>query len=464
MKTNRYTGIIAIPILIVVLCLPAWNARKIYQFERTHVREQIENAIGRAAAFVQNQNAKVVDAYTLLLTDKDYQQKMAFAAGFMRNMGPVQVAFDTVIEPPRPEKHTVTITVPDHDTFRQITINQSNQLKVNPSPSRYLGIACFDSMLQAELGRNNVAVGYTILNARMGDTTTADTVVSAPFILRYSRPDVYCVHYTLPAALVLRHMLPSLMSTACIYALLLGGAWFLYRSYRLQVQLSQFRESLFGNITHELKTPLSSLQLIMDNAGKNAQDGDTVGMPVKHLGFANQELDRMKLLVDRILSFTRMNKEQFALDKQPVQLAHVIADAIGIMELKTMQAGGSIAFDPETDAMVLGDPLLLTNALVAIIDNAIKYTSRRPQVAISLHSSQGQATITIRDNGIGIPRKYRSKVFAPLFRVPEGNVYNTAGHGLGLSFARQIVMLHGGTITLDSNDEGTTFFIKLNMG
>jgi two-component system, OmpR family, phosphate regulon sensor histidine kinase PhoR len=98
-----------------------------------------------------------------------------------------------------------------------------------------------------------------------------------------------------------------------------------------------------------------------------------------------------------------------------------------------------------------------------VIDNAQKYTSRPPEIDISLSREGQYAVIAIRDNGIGIPQHVGKKIFEPFFRVPTGNVYNTSGHGLGLSFVKQVMALHDGNISFVSSENGTIFYLKFKV-
>src|SRR5690606_32625211 len=109
-----------------------------------------------------------------------------------------------------------------------------------------------------------------------------------------------------------------------------------------------------------------------------------------------------------------------------------------------------------------GDRTLLINAITTLIDNAIKYNHRQPVIHIQLSMEGQEVIIEVADNGIGIAPAFYKKIFAPFFRIPTGNVHDIKGHGLGLSFAAQVIKLHGGVIMVASQqDEGSVFTIKL---
>jgi len=457
MKTGRYILYIFIPVLSGLLCLLGWNCRKMYYFEKKQVQEQIESAISVAAGKVQWYNGSLSSSYALMLTDPDYSSKVAFAAGFNHNKGKISIDFFAN------DGDTPRIYSPGFDTMPQLNKSFLRDQNIKYKPELVWTIKQFDSFFSIELTKNKTLIPYRVAKSKRADSTTKDTIVSSVFIIDFFFPHIYCVHYTIPAMLVIRNITPYLGATLLVCTLLILVTVSYYRIYRLQAQQTQFKESLFGNITHELKTPLTSLQLIIDNAKGNISGSPEVQVSAKHIHFADNELTRMKLIVDRILSFSKMSREQFAFNQEQVNLDEVITESIKVMELNIMQAGGKIIFTAGKKVDLLGDHMLLVNAISAIIDNAIKYSDQKPEINIKLINGQGHATISIEDNGTGIPQKYNKKIFEPFFRIPTGNVYNTSGHGLGLSFVEQVVKLHGGMVSFSSSEKGTAFYLKFKI-
>jgi len=466
-KRRYYIIYISVPILAGLLYLLSWNTLRLYRFEKKQVSEKVEACIKDATDTIQNYNGSILNNYASMLTDNHYEEKVAFAAGFTHNMSKISVFFGDDDSPQHKEPVKIDVKKEIKEVVKKDTVPTYNKafFKANNmayKPERNLNIPAFDSLFKKGLKKNNVVLPYKIAFAKRGYKPQNDTIVSSPFLLEFTHPVIYCVHYNVPMRVVLISMLPYLLSTGIIFLLLTGSVLFLYNTYKLQMQQSQFRENLLGNITHELKTPLSSLQLIIDSVSRSATGNEEVIMPSKYIAFAGTELDRMKLLVDRILSFSKMNREQLVLDKQQADLSKVINDAIKIMEIKTLDASGKVNFNDTDSVVVLGDPLLLTNAVSALIDNALKYTKEDPNINIHLSREGKYAVISVQDNGIGISRKYRKKVFDPFFRVQAGNVYNSAGHGLGLSFVKQVAELHDGSISFTS-DNGTIFYLRINI-
>ena len=451
MNRSRYIIYVAVPVLALLFCLLGWNCANVWKFESKQLQEKVESCIAEAADTILNYNGSLVNNFAAMLTDKEFKSKLAFAAGFTQNRSKISMTFFDEDKVPMPDSTPVI--------SKKFLIE--NHIVSNPSSA--MDIRHYDSVFKHQMIKNHVLVPYGLLLYKKGDAVLKDSIVSSRFIIDFSVPHVYCVHYLIPAVLVWKNIIPYVLSTLLLCALLLAGTVFYYRNYHTQVQLSQFRESLFSSVTHELKTPLSSMQLIIESAVKNMSTDQEVSVPSKHIQFAVTELHRMKLLVERILSFNKMNPEQFLLDKQKVDLGQIIADAIAIEDINIVAANATVTVEGQNNMIILGDPMLLTNAVAALIDNAIKYAQQAPMVKIALQKDAQFVTIAVVDNGIGIPKQYTRKVFQPFFRIPAGNLYNASGHGLGLSLVKQVAVLHGGDISVKSTEQGTTFYLKLNI-
>jgi two-component system phosphate regulon sensor histidine kinase PhoR len=133
------------------------------------------------------------------------------------------------------------------------------------------------------------------------------------------------------------------------------------------------------------------------------------------------------------------------------------------MSVQMEQVNGTIVCDLQSGNFELqADRTHLMNALYNLMDNAIKYADKLPEIKISTHDETGNTVIIIQDNGPGIPKAFHEKIFEKYFRIPTGNIHNVKGFGLGLAYVKQIVELHNGTISMESEKEkGTKFTIKL---
>ncbi len=458
MNKGRSILYIAIPVCIGLFCLLGWNAVRLYQFEQKHVQDAVDMCVKNAADTIQNYNGSQESTYAAMLSDQDYDRKVAFAAGFTHNMGKIMIPLEDVPPPVDTSPAKKTDAQPKVVTLNAQYFRQHN---IKYSAARMMTVHHFDSVFKKLLTRNSTIVPYTIVKIVHYDTAGKDSIMSQPFILEFAKPVIYAVHYHIPSTLVIKNMLPYLSSAMLICLLIPIATIYLYRSYRLQAQMAGFRESLLGNITHELKTPLSSLQIIIESAAAGTQHQKEVTIPSQHIAFAASELKRMKLLVERILSFSKLNQQQLVLSQQQVAVSSVVNDTLVMMEMKIGQSGTEVQVHQYNDFNILCDPLLLTNAIAALIDNAIKYTANKPAIELTIQQQGTYCEIAVKDNGTGIPPEYRKKIFDAFFRIPTGNVQDTTGHGLGLSFVQQVAELHGGSISFTSNTTGTTFTLKI---
>lgn len=404
-----------------------------------------EQIIKTTAEDVQAANT-TLNNYAGLMNDPEREEKLAFAIGMTSNMGKMRMSFneDTT------EKKAIEKKVP--------VINKSYIKKeaIKYLPHSVKRIAYFDTLFNKKLQQNKLKIEYKLHAVLTDDKRTSRyEYVSAPFIINFYNPDVYRVDYNILLQSILPGVLPYISITLALLLMVVGAFIFYYRSYVLQWQTAQFKESLFSNITHELKTPLSSLQLVLDISQK---EGAAI-LSKQHVDFAQSEINRMQLIIDKILSFGKMSAEQFALNKERVNMDAVITNAIQITDIALQQAGGSIHYTPVNNATVTGDKTLLTNTIATLIDNAIKYNNTAPHITINLSAGNRKIVISIQDNGIGIAPAYHKKIFEPFFRIPTGNVHNVKGHGLGLSFTAQVLQLHGGHIGVAAAQDGGSIFI-----
>lgn len=447
-KKITLTFVISLSILFSML---SWGGVQFYHFEKQRLVQKTELIIKKSADSIQILNTTLGNIRHMM-DDSERDSKIAFAVGMAGNMGKVRMYF-------KPGDRLITKA----DTTKAPMINKAylSHGKISYKPSAVKTIHHFDTVFTYLLNKEKIVIRYKLCHVVDMDTVKlTHDYSSAPFVINFYDPTIYRVDYSIPAKSVIPGILPYLSISIILLLMVTGAFMFYYRSYKMQAQMAQFKESLFSNITHELKTPLSSLQLILDIA----QSGETSILSKKHKDFATSEINRMKLIIDKILSFGKMSKEQFALNKERINLDSVITDAIHIMEISLHQAGGAIHYEAGNKIIITGDRTLLTNTFATIIDNAIKYNKDIPKINIELKAVDNNTVISISDNGTGIAPHYQKKIFDPFFRVPTGHRHDVKGHGLGLSFALQVTELHRGSIHVVSQpDCGSTFMIRIPL-
>jgi signal transduction histidine kinase len=451
---KRKTAIVSAFVLLFLLLsgLLLWSCLQAWEFEQRRLTGEVEALVKETAGDIQNHNGSLVNNYALMLTDKEFGEKIAFAAGATLNRSKLRVHFD---EGTREEEKTAEKKVPNIN----VDFIQSHNLKFRPELVQT--VHHFDSIFRSQLRSKHWQLEYSILQE---DTDTAKGLSfkrsTAPFVISFTEPVLYSVNYDLPAVLLIKRTSPFVLTSLLVLALAAAGFWFYYRSFRMQTEIAAFREMLFSNITHELKTPVSSLQLILEGSAK--VPGGSL-LTEEHRSFAAAELNRMKLLIDKVLAFSRMNRQQIDLNKELFRADEVIRRAAEAMKVFASSTGTAISVDSHCKAIVSVDGVLFVNALTALIDNAIRYNNGgQKRVCISLSCKERFAELRVADNGPGIPLVYRQKIFESFFRISKASRHEHHGSGLGLSFVAEVIKLHGGSIVVeDAEDAGACFVITI---
>lgn len=234
-----------------------------------------------------------------------------------------------------------------------------------------------------------------------------------------------------------------------------------------QKKLTEMKNDFINNMTHELKTPVSTISL----AAQMLKDSDITKSPdvFKHIsGVINDETKRLGFLVEKVLQMSLFERQKAALKLKEIDANDLVANVANTFVLKVEKYGGTMDIDLQaTESDIYVDEMHITNVLFNLMDNAVKY--RRPEVPLTLMArtwnENGKLLISVEDNGIGIKKEYLKKVFDRFFRVPTGNVHDVKGFGLGLAYVRKIIEDHKGTIRAESGagNIGTKFIITLPL-
>ena len=235
----------------------------------------------------------------------------------------------------------------------------------------------------------------------------------------------------------------------------------LYRSLRHQQRLARLKTELVSNITHELKTPIATVGVAIE-ALKNFNAIQDPERTKEYLDISQKELQRLGLLVDKVLNLSMFEKKDVEIETQLFNFADLVQEVTASMRLQLEKYHARLTVDTTGDLSWSGDRTHFQSVVFNLIDNALKYSKSNPAIHIELAGTDEQVQLKVTDNGIGISEAYQKKVFEKFFRVPAGDTHNAKGHGLGLSYIAQVVQRHGGTIELDSHPGlGSTFTIRL---
>jgi two-component system phosphate regulon sensor histidine kinase PhoR len=234
------------------------------------------------------------------------------------------------------------------------------------------------------------------------------------------------------------------------------------RTIHRQKRLSEIRTDLVNNLTHELKTPISTIGLACE-ALSDPSLPKTEGQVRTYVGMIREENKRLGSLVENVLQSAVLLQGRMVLKPVDLDMHKLVLEVVRGSHIRVAKRDGRIDTDLRADIHVIkGDRIHLTNLLYNLVDNAVKYTEQEPRITISTSSNNEGITISVADNGVGIPAGEQRKIFERLYRIPTGNVHNAKGFGLGLSYVRTVVERHGGRIRLDSTPgKGSIFHIFL---
>jgi len=244
---------------------------------------------------------------------------------------------------------------------------------------------------------------------------------------------------------------------------LLAIAFFAYAMWVIlrQKQLTELQKDFINNMTHEFKTPISSIKIASEyiHGEKSIQSNDRL---VKYANIIREQNERLNNQVEKVLNIARLEKDQFQLKKTNIDLVEKLQSIINNEKLRVSQDNGTIKLETNLiEAKVKADELHLNNILSTMVDNGIKYNNKVPVITIGLEErDENSFLLSIQDNGIGIKKEMQKKIFEKFYRIPTGNLHNVKGFGLGLFYVKNIVEGHGWNISVDSEkNQGTRFKI-----
>jgi two-component system phosphate regulon sensor histidine kinase PhoR len=186
----------------------------------------------------------------------------------------------------------------------------------------------------------------------------------------------------------------------------------------------------------------------------------------EYLAISQLELNRLSLLVDKVLRMSLFEQGEPELKTEPLDLRLLVEEVLSAMKLQFEKYRAEVGFSVSgTDFSLRGDRLHLVSVLYNLLENALKYSPLPPKITVSLAHSEHQLTLQVKDQGRGIPSEYQSRIFEKFFRVPTGDVHDVKGHGLGLNYVAGVVQLHQGSIEVESKEgRGTAFTVRLPGG
>ena len=229
-----------------------------------------------------------------------------------------------------------------------------------------------------------------------------------------------------------------------------------------QRQISQIKTDFINNMTHEFKTPIATINLALDSI-KNPKTIKDKSLVKKYLEMIKDENKRMYDQVENVLRISQLERKELNIIKTTLDLNELIKIAVSHVQLLLENKNGSINLNLNAvNSEIHGNETHLVNVMVNIIDNAIKYCDKVPEIQVSTENVADKIVLKIIDNGIGMSKKVQKKIFEKFYREQTGDLHNVKGHGLGLAYVKKIIDYHNGKIILESAlNKGTVFSIEL---
>lgn len=258
---------------------------------------------------------------------------------------------------------------------------------------------------------------------------------------------------------------PQLIFSLALTILTTAAFLMMYRSMRSQQRLMELKNDFISNITHELKTPVTTVSVALE-ALRNFKGLENPQTTREYLDIAQSELNRLTLLTDKVLKTAVFDHRGINFEREQVDLHKTVDQILHSMKLIFEKQKAHVTFEKIGNSFnIRGGSIHITNVIYNLLDNALKYSGGEPQISIRLEENENQVILKVADKGIGIPAEYKKKIFEKFFRVPTGDVHNIKGYGLGLSYVESVVRSHSGLIEVVSQPgQGSVFTISLPKG
>lgn len=331
----------------------------------------------------------------------------------------------------------------------------------------------FRQLLESEMEQLGISGGFefaivdqgfwTSVRSNQFDEQAEDLyriqLVSSDFL---NRPSVLFVHFPKRRRFVWSELWPVVFT---LFLLISTVIYAYARTLSLglrQKRISDIKSDFLNNMTHEFKTPISTIGLALD-AMNNPVIQQDEQKRTHYQQIIREENKRMLRQVEHILTISQLEKDRVELKKREIPLSEIVEKAQKHLQLRMMEAGIEYSFTNECeDDFVLVDEVHFTNAVINVLDNAIKYRSDQPTIRVRIYCDRQWKVIEIADNGLGMDAKSLKHIFDKFYRVETGDIHNVKGHGLGLSYVDRILQMHGGEVAVESElHSGSVFKLKL---
>ena len=317
-----------------------------------------------------------------------------------------------------------------------------------------------------ELLASEIDVNFTIKRIKPEEEQEfiSSVLATSKIVADYPKERLYFAEFADPRWFLLQKITPDILLSLLLTFLTTLSFVLVFQNMKKQQRLTILKNDLISNITHELKTPITTVGVAIEALSNfNAlQDPERTK---EYLEISRNELKRLSILVDKVLKTALFGEEEMKLKLERLDLQQLIGDILSSMKLQFEKFAAQINFNVKGHSFIVnGDRIHLTSVIYNLLDNALKYSTPtpNPSIAVNLELQSDQLRLQVIDNGMGIPTEFKDKIFEKFFRVPTGDQHDIKGHGLGLNYVANVIRKHEGNIAVESEvGKGSTFTIKL---
>jgi signal transduction histidine kinase len=382
---------------------------------------------------------------------KEHTPKISFHATDELDTVTEFIRSEQPIAPPRPPSHKVRRMTQDF-LVKSRTLNDT------------ISIPQIDSAYKIALSNAGINAVFSIKRDSLfrPDSIAGLHYSTSKVPVGFLSKNAYQAIFEAPTSFLMRKIAPQILLSLLLVAFTSISFLFLYRNLLAQRRLTLMKNDFISNITHELKTPIATVNVAIE-ALRNFDALQSPERTKEYLDISASELQRLSLLVDKVLKLSMFENKDIELQKSHFNLKELVEEVMHSMRLQFQKNKATISFKTAGEPFnIHADRLHITSVIYNLLDNALKYGGSKPEIKVELAATPQEFKLRVEDNGIGISPEYANKVFEKFFRVPSGDHHNIKGYGLGLSYAAHVVHQHGGTISVESQPgKGSAFTIKL---
>ncbi len=312
---------------------------------------------------------------------------------------------------------------------------------------------------------SNQMVSGRLVKYRQRNAKDAQSQIEIPLPAHHDSDFIYYfgVHFPNKEATLLANMGTAIAFTVLV---LLAVVFFIYAMFVIlrQKQLSELQRDFINNMTHEFKTPISTINISTDVFLQSPMVRADERL-YRYASIIKEQITRLNTQVEKVLQLAKLERDGVKLNLEEIDLADFIKGLQASLALKAEERKGTLQLKLYSDhAWVHADRLHLTNVLHNLVDNGVKYSKQAPKIEVELFAHDGHASIAVKDHGIGIAPEHKKHIFRKFYRVPTGNVHNVKGFGLGLYYVHSVCKEHKWKLMVESEPGvGTTVSIRMPL-